>query len=76
MVDPNISSLVDPATLANFKLAATAAAALGLALWLGRVGKQRLELSVAKHPSLTGHSRWAKRLTRWIPGVEIGRAHV
>ena len=70
MVDPNISSLVDPATLANFKLAATAAAALGLALWLGRVGKQRLELSVAKHPSLTGHSRWAKRLTRWIPGVD------
>lgn len=70
MVDPNISSLVDSATLANFKLAATTAAALGLALWLGRAGKQRLELSVAKHPSLTGHSRWAKRLTRWIPGVD------
>jgi glutamate-1-semialdehyde 2,1-aminomutase len=30
--------------------------------------KRRLELSRAKHPSLAGHSRMAKRLARWIPG--------
>ena len=30
--------------------------------------KRRLELSRAKHPSLTGHSRMAKRMARWIPG--------
>jgi glutamate-1-semialdehyde 2,1-aminomutase len=29
--------------------------------------KQRLELSWAKHPSLNGHSRWAKRMARWVP---------
>jgi glutamate-1-semialdehyde 2,1-aminomutase len=30
--------------------------------------RQRLELSMAKHPSLTGHSRMAKRLAAWVPG--------
>ena len=30
--------------------------------------KRRLELSHAKHPSLAGHSRMAKRMARWIPG--------
>ena len=30
--------------------------------------KQRLELSRAKHRSLAGHSRWAKRLAGWLPG--------
>ncbi|MFZ4710818.1 MAG: aminotransferase class III-fold pyridoxal phosphate-dependent enzyme, partial [Zwartia sp.] len=30
--------------------------------------KQRLQLSVAKYPSLGGHLRWAKRITRWVPG--------
>ena len=30
--------------------------------------KQRLELSRAKHRSLAGHSRMAKRLARWLPG--------
>jgi glutamate-1-semialdehyde 2,1-aminomutase len=29
--------------------------------------KQRLELSQAKHPSLTGHSRMAKRVARLVP---------
>ncbi|MCP6652324.1 hypothetical protein NL518_29950, partial [Klebsiella pneumoniae] len=30
--------------------------------------KRRLELSRAKHRSLAGHSRMAKRLARWVPG--------
>lgn len=32
--------------------------------------KRRLELSRAKHPSLTGHSRMAKRMARLIPYYE------
>jgi glutamate-1-semialdehyde 2,1-aminomutase len=43
-----------------------AAAAVGL--WLLLRIKQRLELSVAKYPSLGGHLRWAKRIARWVPG--------
>jgi glutamate-1-semialdehyde 2,1-aminomutase len=35
----------------------------GAAPWL----KQRLELSQAKHPSLNGHSRMAKRVARQVP---------
>jgi len=31
-------------------------------------GRRRLRLSLAKHPSLAGHSRWAKRVARLIPG--------
>lgn len=30
--------------------------------------QQRLALSRAKHPSLAGHSRMAKRIARWVPG--------
>ena len=30
--------------------------------------RQRLQLSRAKHRSLAGHSRMAKRLARWLPG--------
>ena len=37
-----------------------------LALTLPRL-KRRLELSRAKHPSLAGHSRLAKRIARLIP---------
>lgn len=36
--------------------------------------KRRLELSRAKHPSLAGHSRMAKRLARWIPGYAYDEA--
>ena len=32
---------------------------------------QRLQLSRAKHPSLAGHSRMAKRLARWLPGYSF-----
>ena len=54
----------------DFELAAMAAAvATAAALVLPRA-RQRLVLSLAKHPSLTGHVRWAKRLTAWIPGYQ------
>ena len=36
--------------------------------------KRRLELSRAKHPSLTGHSRMAKRVARMIPFYEYDEA--
>ncbi|HYO28659.1 MAG TPA: aminotransferase class III-fold pyridoxal phosphate-dependent enzyme, partial [Azonexus sp.] len=36
--------------------------------------KRRLELSRAKHPSLTGHSRMAKRVARLIPYYEYDEA--
>ncbi|MDP3520317.1 MAG: aminotransferase class III-fold pyridoxal phosphate-dependent enzyme [Hydrogenophaga sp.] len=39
--------------------------------WLHR----RLLLSRAKHRSLAGHSRLAKRLARWVPGYSYGEAH-
>lgn len=37
--------------------------------------KRRLELSRAKHPSLAGHSRIAKRVARLIPFYEYDEAH-
>ena len=43
------------------------AALAGLALtW--PLAQRRLELSLAKHPSLTGHARMARRVSRWLPG--------
>ncbi len=49
---------------------ATAAAALALAprAW------QRLQLSLAKHPSLAGHSRMAKRVAALVPGYHYDEA--
>ena len=53
---------MNPTTLALTTLAVAAlAATLPLA-------KRRLELSRAKHPSLTGHSRMAKRVAALVPG--------
>ena len=46
-----------------------AAGAGALALLLPRI-RRRLALSKAKHPSLTGHSRMAKRIARQIPFYE------
>lgn len=54
-----------------------------LALWtLGGVAlaaalprlRRRLALSRAKHPSLTGHSRMAKRVASWLPGYAYDEA--
>ena len=51
---------------------------LGAALLAGLLlpaARRRLALSRAKHPSLAGHARLAKRLARWMPGYaydEVG----
>jgi glutamate-1-semialdehyde 2,1-aminomutase len=49
------------------------ALALG-ALALVPAAKRRIELSRAKHRSLAGHSRWAKRLASWLPGYAYDEA--
>jgi glutamate-1-semialdehyde 2,1-aminomutase len=49
------------------------AIALGV-LALVPAAKRRLELSRAKHRSLAGHSRLAKRLARWVPGYAYDEA--
>jgi glutamate-1-semialdehyde 2,1-aminomutase len=48
-------------------LALTTLAVAALAATLP-LAKRRLELSKAKHPSLTGHSRMAKRVAALVPG--------
>jgi len=54
--------LIDPNVSAQLVLSLSA---LALAL---PFAKKRLDLSFAKHPSLTGHSRMAKRVVSWLPG--------
>ncbi len=49
----------------TFVLSAVVTAVLAVTLPLA---KRRLELSLAKHPSLTGHSRMAKRVASMLPG--------
>ncbi len=49
------------------------ALALGV-LALLPAARQRLALSRAKHRSLAGHSRMAKRLARWVPGYAYDEA--
>src|SRR5262245_63809718 len=44
------------------------------ALVLLRKAQQRLELSLAKHRSLAGHARWARRLARLLPFYEYSEA--
>ena len=46
-----------------------ALAALALAILLRKL-QIRLQLSRAKHPSLTGHSRMARRFASWVPFYE------
>ncbi len=45
-----------------------------LAAWLAPKARRRLQLSRAKHRSLTGHSRMAKRLAGWLPGYRLEEA--
>ena len=47
---------------------ALSALALGALAWTLPRAKRRLELSRAKHRSLAGHARIAKRIAGWIPG--------
>ena len=53
---------MEPAT---FALSALMLAALAV---MAPRAKRRLELSRAKHASLTGHSRMAKRVAGMLPG--------
>ena len=53
-----------------FVLSAVAAATLAVLRW----APQRLALSRAKHRSLAGHSRMAKRLAGWLPGYAYDEA--
>ena len=57
--------------LETFTLGAIGLAGLAAAFPLAR---QRLELSLAKHPSLTGHSRMAQRVARLVPGYAYDEA--
>jgi glutamate-1-semialdehyde 2,1-aminomutase len=58
----------------SFALTAVAVASLaGLAAALP-LARRRLELSLAKHPSLTGHSRMAKRVASLVPGYAYDEA--
>lgn len=55
----------------SFALSALTLGILALALPSAR---QRLELSRAKHRSLTGHSRMAQRVAAWLPGYAYDEA--
>lgn len=48
--------------------ATAAAAALGIKLVLAL--RARWQLSRAKHRSLAGHSKWSRRLARWVPRID------
>jgi glutamate-1-semialdehyde 2,1-aminomutase len=39
------------------------------------LARRRLQLSLAKHPSLTGHTRLAKRVASLVPGYAYDEAH-
>lgn len=54
-------------------LTTSVALALG-ALTLLPAAKRRLELSRAKHRSLAGHSKWAKRIAALVPGYAYDEA--
>jgi glutamate-1-semialdehyde 2,1-aminomutase len=56
---------------ATFGLFVLGAVALIKAL---RGAKSRIELSRAKHRSLTGHARMARRVASWMPFYEFGEA--
>ena len=60
---------IEPATLALYALGAIALAMLLVTL------KTRLELSLAKHRSLTGHVRMARRIASLVPFYEYDEAH-
>ena len=46
----------------------------GLGLWIIKKVYTRLQLSMAKHPSLAGHSRMAKRVARLIPHYSFNQS--
>jgi glutamate-1-semialdehyde 2,1-aminomutase len=58
----------------NETLVLTTVALAALAV-LAPAAKRRLELSLAKHPSLSGHARMAKRVASMVPGYSYDDAH-
>jgi glutamate-1-semialdehyde 2,1-aminomutase len=52
-----------------------ALAAFAAALWLLRRAAARLLLSRAKHRSLAGHPRWARRIARLLPSLQYDDLH-
>lgn len=56
-------------------MALSAALAAGGLAWLAPKAWRRLQLSRAKHRSLAGHSRMAKRLATWLPGYAYDEQH-
>ena len=61
---------IPAATLALYAIGAAA-----LVSSLGRI-RTRLELSKAKHPSFSGHSRMARRVARLIPFYELASDNI
>jgi len=55
----------------TFVMTATALAAFALAV---PYASRRLQLSLAKHPSLSGHARMARRVAGWVPGYAYDEA--
>jgi glutamate-1-semialdehyde 2,1-aminomutase len=62
-------------TLTVSTLATMSALSLGALAWGWPRARQRLELSRAKHRSLAGHSRMAKRVASLIPGYAYDEEH-
>lgn len=52
-------------TVLSLSISAALAAGMAPTAW------RRLTLSRAKHRSLTGHSRMAKRVAGWLPGYRL-----
>jgi glutamate-1-semialdehyde 2,1-aminomutase len=59
---------------ANLETLALAGMGAALAVAAGLKLRQRLDLSAAKHPSLTGHVRMARRVASLLPFYEFDRA--
>jgi glutamate-1-semialdehyde 2,1-aminomutase len=59
---------MDSQALSTFAVGLAAAAGSTAVFKVGR----RLQLSRAKHPSLTGHPRWARRIAGLVPFYEFG----
>ncbi len=55
-------------TWAIWNAVSVGAVSAGAAMWVLPAAHRRLQLSRAKHRSLAGHARVAKRLAGWIPG--------
>jgi glutamate-1-semialdehyde 2,1-aminomutase len=50
-------------------------AGAGIGLYLCARLLKRLQLSLAKHPSLRGHSKWSRRLARLVPFYSLPHEH-